>query len=187
MAPRQHGNVQAIPRYGETVRRKIRYVERHGAYALAVCGGLVLLTHQREPIPEFQLPGGGIDPGESPLAALYRESLEETGWHLRAIRRFAVYRRFTYMPEYDLWARKTHRIYLCTATLRAGKPSERFHTAHWVDAGTAMNVLASVGDRAILRQAVEGGLFSDLPYSRFAGCSRVRPGSGAIARECTRK
>lgn len=63
----------------------------------------MLLTHQDAPEPEVQLPGGGIDPGESPVQALIREVYEETGWRISRPRRLGAYRRFTYMPEYDLW------------------------------------------------------------------------------------
>ena len=38
----------------------------------------LLLTHQNAPEPEFQLPGGGIDPDEHPIKALHREVMEET-------------------------------------------------------------------------------------------------------------
>lgn len=87
---------------GESVKPGMRYTQRPGAYAVLLRGRDVLLTHQAAPIPEFQLPGGGIDPGESPLAALYREVMEETGWRIARPRRLGAFRRFTYMPEYDL-------------------------------------------------------------------------------------
>ena len=45
-------------------------------------GDSILATHQAEPVPEFQLPGGGIDRGEHPIAALHREVYEETGWKI---------------------------------------------------------------------------------------------------------
>ena len=64
-----------IPRYGEPIRRSVRYRERQGAYAIILEGDRILLTRQALPQPEFQLPGGGIDPGESPLAALHREAV----------------------------------------------------------------------------------------------------------------
>ncbi len=54
-----------IPRVGEPVERNRRYRIRPGAYAILVRNGQVLLTHQQEPRPEFQLPGGGA-PGQWP-------------------------------------------------------------------------------------------------------------------------
>jgi len=52
-------------RYGEPPRRNQRYHYRPGVYAILLRGQEVLVTHQAEPVPEFQLPGGGVDPGES--------------------------------------------------------------------------------------------------------------------------
>jgi len=71
-----------IPRVGEAVDRNRRYVARPGAYAVLERSGEVLLTFQESPVPEFQLPGGGIDPGEAMLPALHREIREETGWRV---------------------------------------------------------------------------------------------------------
>ena len=76
-----------IRRFGEPLVRGQSYRIRHGVYAVLPHGRDVLLTHQAEPEPEFQLPGGGIDPGESPLRALHREVFEETGWSIAAPRR----------------------------------------------------------------------------------------------------
>ncbi len=95
------------PRFGTPPRKDVRYTMRPGAYAVLLQGDQMLLTHQADPTPEFQLPGGGIDPGESPVVALMREVFEETGYRIAKPRRLGAFRRFTYMPEYDLWAVKT--------------------------------------------------------------------------------
>jgi len=145
-----------IRRYGEPVRPGTRYRRRPGVYAILLRGDAVLLTHQAAPIPEVQLPGGGIDPGESPIAALHREVFEETGWRIAAPRRLGVYRRFTYMPEYDLWAEKLCSIYLAAPVRPHGPPSESGHTALWLPKDVAARELANDGDRAFLRRLIRG-------------------------------
>ena len=62
------GRAAMIRRYGEAVRPGIRYRPRPGVYAILALGNSVLLTHQAEPIPEFQLPVGGSDPVKQRLA-----------------------------------------------------------------------------------------------------------------------
>ncbi|MEM9740982.1 MAG: NUDIX hydrolase [Pseudomonadota bacterium] len=143
-----------IRRHGEPVVTGQKYRKRPGVYAILVHEREVLVTHQAEPIPEFQLPGGGIDPGENPLSALHREVLEETGYSISRPRRIGAYRRFTYMPEYDLWAEKLCHIYVAAPALRHGPPGEPGHTAVWMSAKVAAQQLASVGDRAFLTQAL---------------------------------
>ncbi len=143
-----------IPRYGEPIRRSVRYRERQGAYALIVEGDRMLLTHQAWPRPEFQLPGGGINPGESPLAALHREAAEETGWTIRIDRRLGAYRWYVYIPEQDMWARKTCRIYLARPIRQTGLPAEEEHTAIWTSPELAASLLASDGERQMVRRHV---------------------------------
>lgn len=143
-------------RFGESPEKGRTYRRRHGVYAVLWLAGDVLVTHQAEPIPEVQLPGGGIDAGESPLQALHREVYEETGWHITALRRLGVYRRFTFMPDYDLWAEKLCAIYLARPTRRIGPPSEPGHSALWMPAATAVTALDNDGDRAFLRRVVAG-------------------------------
>ncbi len=140
-----------IRRHGEPVRRNRRYRLRHGIYAVLLREGEVLLTHQAEPVPEIQLPGGGIDPGEQPIAALHREVFEETGWSIAVSRRLCAFRRFTYMPEYDLWAEKLCTIYLARPVRRLGPPSEPGHIALWAPLATAARLVDTSGDRAVLR------------------------------------
>ena len=111
-----------IRRYGEPVQPGQRYTRRPGVYAVLLQGDHILSTHQAAPVPEFQLPGGGIDPGEHPIPALHREVIEETGWKIAVTRHLGVFRRFTYMPEYDLWAEKLCTVYLAHPVRRLGPP-----------------------------------------------------------------
>lgn len=146
-----------IRRYGEAVQNGKVYRPRPGVYAVLVREDRVLLTHQDEPIPEFQLPGGGIDPGETPLAALHREVFEETGWSIMRPRRLGAFRRFTYMPEYDLWAEKICHIFIARPALHHGPPREPGHTAFWMPPELAVSAIANDGDRAFLQKVVGTG------------------------------
>jgi 8-oxo-dGTP diphosphatase len=136
-----------IRRFGDAPRQGQVYRRRPGAYAILMRGSELLLTHQSEPLPEFQLPGGGIDPGESPVAALHREVFEETGWTIATPRRIGAFRRFTYMPEYDLWAEKLCMVYLARPVRRIGPPTEQGHMALWMSPALAAQKLGNAGDR----------------------------------------
>ncbi len=142
---------QMIRRFGESVQAGQRYRRRPGVYAILLDGDSVLVTHQAAPIPEFQLPGGGIDAGEHPIPALHREVIEETGWRIEVSRRLGAFRRFTFMPEYDLWAEKLCTVYLARPVLRLGPPTEAGHTAVWMSLPAAARELGNDGDRAFLR------------------------------------
>ena len=139
-----------IRRYGEPAKAGQRYRRRPGVYAVLLRGDSILATFQQAPAPEFQLPGGGIDAGEQPVAALHREVIEETGWKIDVLRRIGAFRRFTYMPEYDLWAEKLCTVYLARPVLRLGPPSEAGHTAVWLPVAEAVARLGNPGDRAML-------------------------------------
>lgn len=140
-----------IRRYGQPPEAGKHYHLRPGVYAILPRNGALLLTHQQDPTPEIQLPGGGIDPGEHPLTALHREVLEETGWHIGAARRAGAFRRFTYMPEYDLWAEKLCTIYVARPIRPHGLPTEAGHTALWMPPECAAKALGNPGDRAFVR------------------------------------
>ena len=139
-----------IPRFGPHPLPGIQYRPRPGAYAILPRGGKLLLTFQEEPRPELQLPGGGIDPGESPLAALYREVYEETGWSIAAPRRLGAFRRFVYMPEYDIWAEKLCMIYTARPTRPLGPPTEPGHRVVWAPPRLAAQELGNSGDRSFV-------------------------------------
>ena len=144
-------------RYGEPVVPGQKYVTRQGAYAIIREGDDVLVTHQLEPHSEIQLPGGALDPGEGPMTALHREAFEETGWRIQVIRRLGAFQRYTFMPEYDLWAHKVCHIYLARPVLRHGPPRDDGHTALWMPIPTAIELLANDGDRSFLAEEARRG------------------------------
>ena len=153
-----------IRRYGEPVRFGRRYQTRAGAYGILIRDGALLLTHQQHPIPEFQLPGGGVDANESLFQALHREVLEETGWWIAAPRRIGAFRRFTYMPEYDLWAEKICHVFVARPVCNRGAPVEPGHTAVWATPENASRILADQGSRAFVARYFSRG--RNIPASR---------------------
>ena len=139
-----------IRRYGETPKNGQKYRVRHGVYGVLLRQGEMLLTWQGGIHNELQLPGGGVDPGESPLRALHREVFEETGWAIARPRRLGTFRRFTYMPEYDTWAEKICHIYQAFPVRRLAPPTEPEHQAVWMDPAAAAALLFNDGDAAFL-------------------------------------
>mgnify|MGYP000651618450 CR=1 FL=1 len=140
-----------IRRFGSVPQAGRAYERRAGAYAVLARGDRLLVTCQHGSEPDYQLPGGGIDPGESPTMALHREVYEETGWHISTPRRIGTFRRFVYMPEYDLWAEKICMIFLARPTMKIGPPTEPDHSAHWMTTDVAVRSLSNAGDRFFAR------------------------------------
>lgn len=146
-----------IRRVGPPPDRAIRYRLRPGAYAILPRGGGLLLTRQIDSDEALQLPGGGIDPGESPLSALHREVFEETGWRIAAPRRIGAFRRFVFMPDYGFWAEKLCTVFLARPTCRIGPPSEPHHEAVCAGVSTALRDLGNAGDKRMVAFACRRG------------------------------
>jgi 8-oxo-dGTP diphosphatase len=142
-----------IKRVGLRPRPDQKYTVRPGAYAILPLKGRFLMTAQIDPeFDEVLLPGGGIDPGESPLQALHREVIEEIGWRISAPRRLGAFRRFVYMPEYDLWAEKLCHVYVARPVYQFADPIEPDHVTLVLSGSQAINALSNDGDRMFLQR-----------------------------------
>ena len=132
-----------------------KYIRRPGAYAVILANDRLLVTRQTEPTPEWQLPGGGIDAGESVLHGLHREVMEETGSTISVLRKLGVYQAYTYIPEYKMWAHKICHIFLCRYGRIVGPPSEPHHEPAFMKLDMAERSLASFGDRHFVSQTLK--------------------------------
>jgi 8-oxo-dGTP diphosphatase len=141
-----------LQRFGTTPDPNQRYKARPGVYAILPHAGGLLTTFQAGIHNEYQLPGGGIDPEEQPLQALYREVFEETGWRITQPRVFFRFRRFLFMPDYDLWAEKICTVYSARPVRRHSIPPEPDHYPVVLPIEEAMNRLANSGDRHAVTQ-----------------------------------
>ncbi|HDY94128.1 MAG TPA: NUDIX domain-containing protein [Sulfitobacter litoralis] len=126
------------------------YRSRPGVYAILPLKGRFLLTAQLRPEVDVQLPGGGVDLGESPLQTLHREIMEEIGWTIARPRRLGAFRRFAYMPEYDMWAEKICQVYVAHPVHQVAPPIEPDHATVVMSGEEAISVLGNDGDRFFL-------------------------------------
>ena len=133
--------------FGERVNSKIRYRRRVGAYGIIFHKKNLLLTEQNtsDNNVEVQLPGGGSNKNESLAHALYREVLEETGWGIKILKKEGVFQRFTYMPEYKIWAHKICHIYRCAATIRKTEELEKNHRFVIMNKKKALETVVDTG------------------------------------------
>ncbi|WP_372993050.1 NUDIX domain-containing protein [Sulfitobacter sp.] len=143
-----------MQRFGEPPLPGKSYTLRPGAYAILPLKGRFLMTAQIGEKVDVQLPGGGIDPGESPLRALYREVIEEIGWTIAYPRRLGAFRRFVYMPEYDLWAEKLCHIYVAHPARQITEPVEPDHVTVVLSATEALAALGNDGDRMFFEKYI---------------------------------
>jgi 8-oxo-dGTP diphosphatase len=141
-----------IRRVGHAPEANRRYVARPGVYAVLPLRQRVLLTAQITDHVDIQLPGGGIDAGETPLRALHREVLEETGWHIARPRHLGAFRRFVFMPEYDLWAEKLCHVYVARPIYQIAQPVEPDHETLVLSPSEAIEMLGNDGDRHFVQR-----------------------------------
>ena len=142
-----------LQRIGKPPLRGKNYILRPGAYAILPLKQRFLMTAQLSPRVDVQLPGGGIDPGESPQQALFREVREEIGWSIARIRRLGAFRRFVYMPEYNLWAEKLCHVYVAPAR-QIAHATEPDHVTVVLSAQEAFASLGNDGDRMFLKRYI---------------------------------
>lgn len=141
-----------IRRVGQVPHRDKTYRMRAGAYAILPLRSRFLMVAQIAHTVDLMLPGGGIDPGESPVQALHREVMEETGWRIASPRRLGAFRRFVFMPDYDLWAEKLCHVYLARPTRQVADPIEPDHHPIVMSAEEAIAEMGNDGDRMFMQR-----------------------------------
>lgn len=123
--------------FGKT-NQGLTYIERPTAYGVCPRGEtLALVRIGREAPYEYDLPGGGIEPGEDEAAALMREFQEETGltiWPTRVVGRAGQYWVNRGEPRNSLAT-----FYEVELSATDGSPSEPDHALIWASAQDAMS------------------------------------------------
>ncbi|MBV7700753.1 (deoxy)nucleoside triphosphate pyrophosphohydrolase [Streptomyces sp. TRM70350] len=134
--------------------------ERIVVVGAALLDGGRLLAARRSAPPElagrWELPGGKVEPGETPEAALVRELREELGVEAEAVRRVP--------GQWPL--RAPYVLQVWTTRLRTGSPEPKALQDHdelrWLTAGTLWSVEWLEQDveavRAVARVLDAGGL-----------------------------
>ena len=146
-----------IRRIGKPPLKGQSYKLRPGTYAILPLETRFLLTAETGSDVDIQLPGGGIDSDESPLQALYREVREEIGWTIAKPKRLGAFRRFVFMPEYDLWAEKVCHVYVAHPVRQIAPATEPHHVTLVLSAEDALAALGNDGDRMFLHRYVKSG------------------------------
>lgn len=143
-------------RHGPPPKKATPYRDRIGAYGVLLRDGDVLLAVQDLGPDGFDilLPGGGVDPGESPMRALHREVWEETGWRIGPPQKLGVYLRYDFLREERYHARKIGLIYVARPIRPLGPPVEADHAPVWMDARQAVDRLSVEGEAAMLDAAL---------------------------------
>ncbi|MFC1860489.1 NUDIX hydrolase [Chloroflexota bacterium] len=78
-----------MPSGRETTREIVEHQECVAIVAIDTDGNVLLVDQFRKPVEKelLEIPAGGIDPGEDPVAAVRREMQEETGYLPRKVER----------------------------------------------------------------------------------------------------
>lgn len=113
----------ALDGHTKTVPRD-RLILRPAAYALIVQDGRLLLLKMRY-TGKYHLPGGGIDVGERLEEALKRETREETGIEIDAVRFVHFEEVFFYYDPSDRAYHGLHFYFICRPRMSGLLPDDR--------------------------------------------------------------
>ncbi len=150
----------SIPEFGTSISG-VPLVDRPGAYAIIQdkLGRIAVIRTERGCF----LPGGGMDPGETPEQACQREALEECGWEIRLIAILGQAIDIFYMESRNLCYRIQGTYFTAEITHELPKsliphpPDEPAHTLLWLSPQEVLPLFVRPGHAwAIRRMKAEG-------------------------------
>ena len=121
-------NMIEIPTFGEYVDG-VDYKPRPGSYAIVIREDGLIAT-VRTPKGLF-LPGGAVEPGETPEQAATRETEEETGLIIRITRHLGRADELVYKRSSGKYFRKECEFFLAEVLSSAGVRIEDDHVLEW--------------------------------------------------------
>jgi 8-oxo-dGTP diphosphatase len=131
--------METIPQFGEA-RPGILYRERPSAYGLILDedGHLLVCRTPRLVV----LPGGGIDPGETPEAAMVREVAEETGLVVTSAKLLCRADQYVERMSAKPCVNKLGYFFLASAEDRGLAPEDDDHECLWLEMAEAQDILS---------------------------------------------
>lgn len=130
----------------------LEYRDRPGAYGICLAAGRVAVCQTPT---DLWLPGGGIDPGETPVAALDRELREELGRVGTRGRWLGHAAQFVDHPE-EGPIRSVGWFWRLTLGAVVCAPTELDHRLRWLAPEVAVRRLTRNYQRYVLRRALRG-------------------------------
>jgi 8-oxo-dGTP pyrophosphatase MutT (NUDIX family) len=127
---------------GTQVDHHVARMPRPAAGALLVADGAVLMLYRHRFITNtwgWEIPAGGVDPGEEPADAAIREAIEESGWEPRS-----VFPLCSFHPANGILDQAFH-IFVSDDAVHRGDPHDRNEAARieWIPIEEVLRLLAS--------------------------------------------
>lgn len=134
--------MRAVPQFGERQGGRV-YADRPAAFGILQREGKIALVHivKTDGASWHDLPGGGVDPGETPEQGVVREFGEEAGLAVATRSSFGVADQFFINTEGLAW---NNRSVFFSLDLLAEAPAlkvEDDHTLMWFEPEAAIRIL----------------------------------------------